>query len=111
MKYARLIPRGDGTTQTADVLDLGAPPYDHRPLLGCTLDADLLVKLFAPELTEQWKAQNQWFTAVCGGVQASATYLGGDPMDPAQFVNPDGSDGDGVMPPPPVGPQQQPIAP
>jgi hypothetical protein len=40
---------------------------------------------------------------VCENVQHDAQYLGGDPMDPAQFVNPDGTDGNGVpIPPSPV---------
>lgn len=97
MKYARFIPREDGTTQVIDVLDLGVPPYDQRPLLGCTTDADLLAKLFSPQLIAQWDAQGYGFQSTLPGVQNSAT-LSGDPALPGSYLNPDGSDGNGDFP-------------
>jgi hypothetical protein len=41
---------------------------------------------------------NPVIAQVCEGVQHDARYLGGNPMDPAQFVNPDGTDGNGSLP-------------
>jgi hypothetical protein len=48
-------------------------------------------------VVETW-GDNPVVVHVCDGVQHCASYLGGDPLDPAQFINPDGSDGNGVFP-------------
>jgi hypothetical protein len=106
-KYARPIPVGN-EVRTIDVVDTAA--YEPRPEWGQTDDA-LLERLFAPQLEAQWKAAGQWFVEVCAGVQPGATHTGSDFTDPASFLNPDGTDGNGNAIPPAVQPVEEPVPP
>jgi hypothetical protein len=92
-KYARPMTVGSQVRMidTVDTAD-----YDPRPEWGQT-DEALLDRIFSNQKA-QWAAANQWFVQVCDGVQPGAVYSGSDYMNPANYLNPDGSDGNGVMP-------------
>lgn len=92
-KYARMIPI-DGQHRVVDVVDTSV--YEPRPEWGQT-DEQLLGRIFAPN-KDAWVEAGQWFVLVPLGVQNGAVHTGGDFMDPATYLNPDGSNGDGVMP-------------
>jgi hypothetical protein len=96
-KYARPVAVGDQVRMT-DIVDTAM--YEPRPSWGQTDDA-LLARLFSPQLAAEWKGAGEWFAEVCAGVQPGTTHTGSDFMNAASYLNPDGSNGDGVMPPPP----------
>ena len=90
MKYARPI-LVDGHRRISDVLNTD----DYEPKPGWWVsDEAALDKMFAPN-KDAWVAAGEWFVQVPGGVQNGATYTGNDYMDPANYLNPDGTNGNG----------------
>lgn len=86
MKYAR-----DVNGRMVDLIDTAV--YEPRPGWGQT-DEDLLNRIMA--VVGGFAA----FVAVPQGVQPYTTHAGGDYADPTTYLNPDGSDGNGVFPEP-----------
>lgn len=93
-KYARPVSVG-GEIRMYDVVDMAN--YEPRPTWGQTDDA-LLDRIFAPNKA-LWVAAGQWFVQVCGGVLDGAVHSGPDFMAAASYLNPDGSNGEGELPP------------
>lgn len=110
-KYARFTDCSsalDGSdVRTIDVVDTDA--YNPKPA-WFTDDASFLERLYSPELVAQWKAVDQWFVTVPGGVQAGARFSGNDHSDVSAYLNPDGSNGNGEFPPPPMQAPEEPAA-
>jgi hypothetical protein len=100
-KYARFVDRSeaqDGSdVRTIDVVDMAA--YEPKPS-WYTTDEAFLERIFSPQLVAQWRADGHWFIAVPDGVQDAAVFTGLDHADPAAYLNPDGSDGNGAFPEP-----------
>lgn len=103
MKYARLIDystdQNGSDIRTMDVVDLAV----YNPLPSWyTTDEAFLERIFSPQLVAQWKENGHWFVEVPPGVQDGAVFTGSDYSDPAAYVNPDNTDGNGdPLPPPP----------
>lgn len=92
-KYARPVPV-DAQTRMYDVFDTAT--IEPRPPWGKTDDA-LLSRIFENQKAA-WVKAGQWFVEVLQGVQDGAVHAGDDHLDPASYLNPDGSDGNGKLP-------------
>lgn len=96
-KYARPIKRS-GFIEIVDVIDLDA--FAPRPEWGKT-DDGLLSGIYKPNKVA-WVGAGEWFVKVSDGVQNNAVYASRyqDYANPANYTNPDGSNGNGTLPQP-----------
>lgn len=92
MKYGRPVNCGDadGSVRMMDVVSVP----DELP--AWAQDAEAWLSTMFANQKEAWVSNGVWFVSIPDAVQPCAAHTGSDFTDPLNYLNPDGTRGDGL---------------